>query len=337
MPEAAALVTGTVLITDHAWESVARERSVLEASGLTVVEAPSADEDTLAALAPGSDAIMTCFAPVTKRIIDSAPNLKVVARYGIGVDNIDVTAATARGVVVTNVPDYCVDEVAEHALALLLACTRGVARYNQAIRMGHWSLAAVSPLFRIKGRVLGLVGFGRIGRRLLEKVRGLGLEVIVSDPHLDSGVAQALAVTCVDFETLLTRADLVSVHAPLTPETRHLFNESALRKMKPTAVLVNTSRGELVDTVALARALRERWITAAGLDVLPHEPPDPDDPLLSLENVVLTPHAAFYSEESLAALQERTAGTVAAVLRGEPVEHLVNRGELVRRGVVLPG
>lgn len=321
----------SVLITDHSWPTIDRERAILEAAGLQVVEAPSPDEATLARLAADASGIMTCFATVTRQVIESAPGLEVIGRYGVGVDNIDVGTASARGIPVTNVPDYCVDEVAEHALALLLACARGIVRLDRAVQAGQWTLGAAGTLHRVAGRTLGVLGFGRIGQQVCRKALGLDLRVVAFDPLLPREMIRAAGATPVDLETLLRESDFISLHAPLVDGTDRIVDESALRKMKPTAILVNAARGGLVDTAALARALREGRLAAAGLDVQPTEPLAPDDPLIGLENVILTPHAAFYSEESLAELQERTARNVVAVLRGEPVQHVVNRSSLASR------
>jgi D-3-phosphoglycerate dehydrogenase len=326
--------TNTALITDHTWPDVTVETAILEAAGLQVVDAPQSDEATLCSMAADAVAILTCFAQVTAKIIDSARGLKVVARFGVGVDNIAVDAASARGIPVTYVPDYCVAEVAEHALALLLAQARGVVRYNASVKKRAWDLGVAAPLRRLEGQTLGLIGCGRIGARLAAKARGLGLHVVAHDPAFTAATAAAPdGVTAVDLDDLLARSDFVSLHVPLTPQTRGLVGEAVLRRMKSTAYLINTARGGLVDTKVLARGLREGWIAGAGLDVLPHEPIAADDPLLELDNVILTPHVAFYSEESLADLRRRTAQSVVDVLAERAPEHLANSGALFdRRG-----
>ncbi|HEY3058828.1 MAG TPA: C-terminal binding protein [Chloroflexota bacterium] len=319
--------TNRVLITDHTWPDVQVETALLEAAGLHVVDSPSSDESTLCALAKDAVAIMTCFARVTAPVIDSARNLRVVARYGVGVDNIAVDTATARAIPVTYVPDYCVAEVAEHALALLLSLARSVVRYNASVKAGGWDLGVGAPLRRIEGRTLGLIGCGRIGGRLAAKASGLGLRVLVYD---QAPIAPPQGAQTVTLDELLQQADFVSLHVPLTPETRGLVDEALLRRMKPTAFLINTARGGLVDTAALARALRDGWIAGAGLDVLPQEPIAADDALLGLDNLVLTPHVAFYSEESLAELRRRTAQSVVDVLANRAPEHLWNADALAR-------
>jgi len=239
-----------------------------------------------------------------------------------------VNTASARGIPVTYVPDYCVAEVAEHALALLLTQARGVVRYNASVKSRGWDLGVAAPLRRLEGQTLGLIGCGRIGARLAAKARGLGLRVLAHDPSLTTGPD---GVAVVDLDELLAQSDFVSLHVPLTPRTRGLLGESVLRRMKPTAFVINTARGGLVDTAALAHALREGWIAGAALDVLPQEPVAFDDPLLDLDNVVLTPHVAFYSEESLAELRSRTAQSVVDVLTDRAPEHLANADALSNR------
>lgn len=313
-----------VLITDYVWPTLARERAVLEPLGVELVPAPSGDEETLARLAAGVDGIMTCFADVTPAVVRASGQLKVIARYGIGVDNIAVDVATGRDVVVTNVPDYCAEEVAEHALALLLACARRLARYDRAVRCGSWNSEIGMPLYRVHGKTLGIVGFGQIGRRVAEKAQALGLHVLAHSPHLAEREARAAGCRAVSLPELLRDSDFVSLHLPLTPESAQMFDREQFRLMKPGAIFINTSRGGLVESAALADVLQSGHIAAAGIDVLPQEPPDPSDALLRQENLIVTPHVAFYSEESLAELQTRTAQAVAHVLSGTLPESVVN-------------
>jgi D-3-phosphoglycerate dehydrogenase / 2-oxoglutarate reductase len=317
-----------VLITDHAWPDVKVESAILEAAGLQVVDAPTSDEATLCSLAVDAVAIMTCFAQVTTSVVQSARGLQVVARFGVGVDNIAVDAASARGIPVTYVPDYCAAEVAEHALALLLALARGVVRYDRSVKARGWDLRVAAPMRRLEGQTLGVIGYGRIGARLAAKARGLGLRVLATGPRVPAGTSDG--VVAVELDELLATSDFVSLHVPLRPETRGLVDESVLRRMKPTAFLINTARGGLVDTPTLTRALREGWIAGAGLDVLPEEPIASDDPLLELDNVVVTPHVAFYSEESLVELRQRAAQSVVDVLARRIPEHVANVDALSR-------
>jgi D-3-phosphoglycerate dehydrogenase len=313
-----------VLITDYVWNSIQREEQVLAEIGAEVIAAPKSDENTLVDLAVDCDAIMTCFAQTTAKVIEASPKLKIVARYGVGVDNIDVATATRLGIVVTNVPDYCMDEVSEHAFTLMLAVGRRIMLLDRDIRRGGWNLNVAKPVHRIRGSTLGIVGFGRIGRMTGEKGRAFGMNLIAYDPLLPAADIRDRGAEPVDFDELLTRADYISIHAPLTPATHHLFDARAFRKMKRTAVIVNTARGVLIDPEALAQALRDHWIGGAGIDVLSREPPEKGNPLIGLDNIVMTSHEAFYSEESLVELQTRTAQEVVRVLRGERPLNLAN-------------
>jgi D-3-phosphoglycerate dehydrogenase / 2-oxoglutarate reductase len=316
--------TVKVLITDYVWPDISVEREILAEVGADVVSAPNGSEEVLAHLARDCDAIMTCFAKVTPAVVRAATRCVHIARYGIGVDNVAVDTATELGVVVTNVPTFCVDEVAEHALGLLLACARRIPRYDRDIRAGRWDLQAGKPLFRVRGSTLGLVGFGRTGRAMARRCSGLGVRMVACDPYIPVPADEFPNVEMCDLDRLLREADFVSLHVPLTPETRGLIGEDELRKMKPSSVLVNTSRGAVVDIPALERALEEGWIAGAGIDVLPQEPPPAGSRLLSIENAVLTPHSAFYSEESLKELQISTAREIARTLSGQMPVNVVN-------------
>jgi D-3-phosphoglycerate dehydrogenase len=314
-----------VLISDYAWKDLEIERAILSRVDANLLVSQTGAEDELTALAPAADGILTCWKAVTARVIQAAPECVAIGRYGIGLDNIDVAEATRHGIVVTNVPSYCVEEVSDHALALLISLARKVTFYDRAIKSGVYDLQAGTPLFRVRGRILGIVGFGKIGRALFHKARGLGLKVIVFDPYVDRASLSGFEVEVVDFPGLLERSDFISIHVPLTPETRGLFNLAALRQMKPHAFLINTSRGHLIDAEALREALDKGIIAGAGLDVLPVEPPAPGDPLVGHPRTIITPHAAFDSEESLIELRETAAKQMAAVLSGTRPENIVNR------------
>jgi len=319
-----------VLVTDYEWPTLDRECSILDPLGVELVPSPSGDEDTLVQLAADVDGIMTCFASVTPAVVRAPAHLKVIARYGIGVDNIAVGVATSRDVVVTNVPNYCAEEVAEHALALLFACARRVAIYDRAVRDENWNSAVGMPLYRITGKTLGIVGFGQIGRRMAAKAQALGLQVLAFSPRLTPADAQGAGCRAVRLAELLEESDFVSLHLPLTPQSAQMFDRERFSQMKPGAVFINTSRGGLVESAALAEALESGHLAAAGVDVLPQEPPEPDEPLLGQDNLIITPHVAFNSEESLAELQIRTAQSIARVLQGQMPESVVNP-EVLRR------
>ncbi len=313
-----------VVVTDHVFPSLDVERAVLRAAGAELVVLQATSDAELLDAAAEADALLVCYAPVTRRVIERLTRCRVIARYGIGVDNVDVSAATERGIVVTNVPDYCVDEVSDHALGMLLACARKLAWLDRRVRAGRWDARDAAPMHRLRGRVLGLIGFGKIPRCLAAKARALGLELLAFDPYVSADEMLAHGVRKATFDELLARADYVSVHAPLVPETRGLIGEAALRAMKPTAYLINTSRGPIVSLGAVARALREGWIAGAALDVLETEPPADADALRGLETLLLTPHVAFYSEESVEELQRKAAESVVRVLTGETPRYPVN-------------
>jgi D-3-phosphoglycerate dehydrogenase len=313
-----------VLITDYAWPTVDIEREILGAVGAELIVAETGVEDELVRLAPEADAILTCWQRTTAAVLDAAPRCRYVGRYGIGLDNIAVGRATELGILVTNVPDFCFDEVAEHALALLLACARKIVPFTRDTDRGIWNLAAGRPIARLRGQTLGLFGYGGIARALADRVCGLGLNILAYTPRLTPGPLADGVTATNDLSELLRTADYISIHAPATDETRGLFNAETLRQMKPTAYLINTSRGALIDEPALYHALTEGWIAGAALDVLTKEPAEPNHMLLTLPNTIVTPHAAFYSEESTEELQRKTATQAALVLTGQTPPNIIN-------------
>ena len=287
-----------VVITDMVGPTMEPERRVLGDLADLVV-APGVSGPEILAAAADADAILNTYAKLPGEVLRGLPRCRIVARYGIGVDTVEILAATELGILVTNVPDYCIDEVSDHALALILALTRKVLVCTAAVRAGTWVVKTAMPIQRHRGRTLGLVGFGKIPRALAPKAQALGLAVIAADPYVSPDAAAPLGVRMVDFPTLLRESDVVSIHAPLTDETRGLFGDREFGQMKPGAILVNTSRGPLVQQAALVRALESGRLAGAGLDVLEAEPPSRENPLLGMPNVALTPHIAFYSEQSL--------------------------------------
>ncbi len=313
-----------VLVTDYVWPSVDPEREVLAAIGGELVVAPDGREETLAALAEDVDGILTCFAQVTPRVVEAAKRCVVIGRYGVGVDNIAVDTATRLGIMVTWVPDYCVDEVSDHALALLLAWNRRINLFDSSVKAGRWHVELTMPIHRLRGRTIGIIGLGRIGRALSRKAGAFGMEVVAADPFVSVEDAAAAGVRLADMNTLLEESDFVSVHTPLTPETRNLIGKDALDRMKPSAFLINVARGALIDEDALYEALKENRIAGAGLDLLVEVPPPPDHPLLGLDNVIITPHVAFFSRESVRELQVRATQEVARVLTGRMPDNTVN-------------
>jgi D-3-phosphoglycerate dehydrogenase len=320
-----AMPTHQVLVTDHAWPSLEIEAQVLSEVGAELIVAKQGDEEELLSLAPEVDAILTCWKPVTQAVLERATRCVIVSRYGVGLDNIAVEDATRLGMIVTNVPDFCLEEVSDHAMALLLGCARRIGLFARATRSGRWNLDEGRPIHRLRGQTLGLVGFGNTARALVPKAQGFGLKVIAYSPRLDPEACEALGVEPCGWDELLERADYLSLHVPLTSETRHLIDARTLRAMRATAYLINTSRGAVIDEQSLHQALTDGSIAGAGLDVLAEEPPPPDHPLLALDNVVATPHAAFYSVAAIEELERSAAQNVAAVLRGELPKNVINR------------
>jgi D-3-phosphoglycerate dehydrogenase len=312
--------TFRALYTDYPWADIKLEQSILAEVDCEIITSPDNKEATLARLAPGMDAILTCWAPVTARVIDAADRCRHIARTGIGLDNIDVARATELGIVVTNVPDYCVNEVAEHTLALVFALGRNIAGYHLATKNGKYDLVAGLPVERISGKTLGVIGVGQIGRILASRAAGVGMRVVGTNRSRNVPAG----VEWLPLAELLAASDYVSVQAPLTPETRHMINRDALRRMKPTAFLINTSRGGLVDHAALAEALAENRVAGAALDVQDREPPDLSTPPYNDPRVIVTPHAAFYSSQATDELRTRVGRQAAAFLRGERPENVVN-------------
>ncbi|OYW17434.1 MAG: dehydrogenase [Planctomycetales bacterium 12-60-4] len=311
-----------VLITDRAWPDTELERRILDAIGATIVEPAGTDEASLCAAAADVDAIATNWAKVTTSVINAAPRCRIVARLGIGVDNIDIPAASARGIPVTNCPDYCVAEVADHALGMLLALARHIAFFHGRTKRGEYSLqAGQAGLRRLSTQTLGLFGLGRIGRELASRARALGLNIIA---HTSSGDDYGVGCRMVSFDMLLAESDYLSLHAPLTAATHHKFNAAAFANMRATAMLINTSRGGLIDHAALWTALQQGQVAGAALDVFEPEPPDLTEPLFQDERVIVTPHAAFVSAESLADLRNRVMGQVAAALTDRRPENVLN-------------
>ena len=324
-----------VVITDTVFPSLDPERQTLGDIADLVV-APGTNPEALIAEGRDADAVINTYAKLPGEVLRGLANCRIVARTGIGVDTVDMPTATALGIIVTNVPDYCIDEVSDHALALILSLTRKVVSCTTLVRGGSWAVKDAVPIARHRGRTLGLVGFGRIPRALAPKAQAIGFQVIAFDPYVPAADGAALGVRRVDFETLLRESDVVSIHAPLTDETRGLFGDREFGVMKAGAFLVNTSRGPLIQGAALVRALESGRLAGAGLDVLDVEPPPADSPLLRLPNVAVTPHIGFYSEQSLVELQTKAAQEVRRALTGEGPRNIVNRDVLARARAFTP-
>jgi D-3-phosphoglycerate dehydrogenase len=314
-----------VAVTDHVFPNLDQERELLARAGHELRFGTNATTvNEVREAVAGAQAVLNCYAQMPADVIRELHGCVVIARYGIGLDTIDLDEATAKGILVTNVPDYCVDEVSDHALALILSLARGVTVLDRRVRAGSWNPSDARPLHRLRGRTIGLVGFGRIARALAAKVAPLGFRVVTTDPFVSEEAVRAAGAQLVTLEELLGAADVVSIHAPLTVDNRHLIGERELAMMKPGAILVNTSRGPLIDVDALRAALGEGRLGGAGLDVLEVEPPLADDPLLRRDDLVITPHAAFYSEESLKELQRKAVEQVIDALAGRMPPYAVN-------------
>jgi D-3-phosphoglycerate dehydrogenase len=319
-----------VAVTDYVFPSLEPEQRVLAPLGVDLRSAQCKSEEEIITLAKDADAILNCYAKMTTRVIENLSRCKIIARYGIGVDNVDLIAATRAGILVTNVPDYCIDEVSDHALALLLTLARHIVAADRAVKAGAWDVVAHAEIHRLRGQTLGLLGFGKIARALASKVKPLGMKVLAYDPYVEAKLIAREEAEAVSLDRLLVEADVISIHVPLSPETRNLIGESELARMKLTALVINTSRGGIVDEQALAKALTAKRLGGAALDVLSVEPPPSDHPLRQAPNVILTPHLGFYSRESVVELQTKAAEEVARALKGEPPRSPINREVLAR-------
>ena len=318
-----------VLITDYVWPSTDPEREVLEAGGAEVVVAPNGEEETLTGLARDADAIMTCFAQVTENVVRAAERCRVIGRFGVGVDNIAVSTATELGIAVTYVPDYCVDEVSDHVMALLHAWNRKIVLFDRSVKERGWgSQPLTMRMMRLRGKTIGVVGFGRIGQAVAGKARAFGLRILASDPFVDPATVEAFGGSLVELPELLRESDFVSLHTPLSEETRNLIGPRELASMKREAFLINAARGPLIDEEALCSALVNGVIAGAGLDVMVDNLPSGDHPLLALENIIITPHVAFFSQESTLELEQRAAAEVVKVMQGTMPDNLVNSAVL---------
>jgi len=314
-----------VVISDCDHGTVEVEKKVFEEAGFDWELLDCETEDEVIANCTGAAGILSQYAPIKARAIASLPELKVLSRYGVGVDNLDVEAASRAGVAVCNVPDYCQDDVSTHAFALLLDLVRKVTRLAVDTASGGWDFSLAGSVPRTEGKTLGLLGFGAIGRIMARKALGFNMKVLAYDPYVKS---TEMDVRLVGLDELLRESDFLSVHAPLTPETEKVINAESISKMKDGAYLVNTSRGALVDEKALADALKSGKLSGAGLDVLTQEPPEKDTPLLGLDNTVITPHCSYFSNESFDELKEKAARNMVEVLTGAPVSYLLNRDAL---------
>jgi len=297
----------------------------LEAAGAEVLISPDGEESTLIELSKDVDAIMTCFAQVTENVVRAAKKCVVIGRFGVGTDNIAVDTATELGIAVTYVPDYCIDEVSDHVIAMLNTWNRKISIFDQSVKRDGWGhLGLTMRIMRLRGKTIGIVGFGRIGQAVAKKAAAFGMTVIAHDPVISETTAKEHGAQLVDLQELLTLSDFVTLHAPLIPSTHHMIGESELNLMKKEAFLINAARGPLIDENALYKALKNGDIAGAGLDVMEDNVPARNHPLLQLNNIIITPHTAFFSQESTLELEQRAATEVVNVYQGLMPDNLYN-------------
>ena len=313
-----------VAVADSVFPNLDPATEVVSRIGGTLQLATEPTPEAILRIAADADAVLVTYAKITADMIRQMRKCRIISRFGIGVDNVDIPEATKAGIVVTKVPDYCIDEVSDHTMALLLAVVRKIPFISAQVHAGTWKMPNVVPIHRLRGSVLGLVGFGRIPQLVAPKAKAFGMTVQAYDPYVPKEVFAREGVEGVDLPTLLKTSDYVSIHSPLVPETKGLFNADAFRQMKKTAYVVNTARGPIIDEAALAQALDAGEIAGAALDVMSQEPPGPSSPLFGRDNVIVTPHTSFYSEESLVELQTKAAEEVVAVLSGKAPRNPVN-------------
>jgi len=318
-------VNQTVLITAGVFLQFNRDGAeCLQQAGLTVKEPPRfgpLSEDLLIEQLQGCTAVIAATDPYNERVFAACPDLKVVARWGIGYDSVDVAAATRHGVMVLNTPGVVTEAVADMTFALMLGAARRIPHCDRVVRSGEWLNVFSGQVF---GKTLGVIGLGQIGQAVVRRARGFSMSILAYDPYCEDGLCEELIIEHTPLERLLVESDFVTLHCTMCPETQHLINRERLRLMKPTAYLINAGRGALVDQAALAEALRDKWIAGAGLDVLAEEPPDPHDPLLQLDNVVLTPHVSSFTYDTVANVNRRVCENVIEALSGERPRFIVN-------------
>ncbi|WP_404455040.1 C-terminal binding protein [Oceanobacillus kapialis] len=315
-----------VVITDHEYMDLRYEENILNHDDIELVKMQCTTEEEVIEACKNADGIINLYAPLSRKVIDELKNCKVITRYGVGVDTVDIQAATEKGICVANVPDYGVDEVSDHALALIMSLLRKITTSNQIVKNGTWDVNHSKPIRRLNTLTIGLVGFGSIPRRLAMKLQVLGINIIVADPFVAEEVIVESNVTLVSLEELCKRADLISIHAPLTKGTKGMIGKEQIAIMKKGVYLVNTARGPVVDENALIEALQNGTVAGVGLDVIETEPIASDHPFLSMDNVTLTPHMAGYSEESAAEMRSKAAlGITDVLLYGQYPKYLVNK------------
>ena len=323
-----------VVITDYQYDAISQEEAIVRGAGFELVSRQKSTPEQVLEITRDADAIITQYCNIDKTVIDQLEHCKIIIKYGIGINNIDADAASAKGIYVCNVPDYGIDEVSNHAIALLFALNKKLPVITDALKGGDWGYSSIVPLRRLAGSTLGLVGFGRIPQAVARKMSGFGVRTIAYDPYCSAERMAVMGVEKVEIDTLIRESDNISIHCPYTPDTHHMFNAAAFASMKDSAFLINTARGPIIDEQALLEALKAGAIAGAGLDVFESEPITPEHPLLQLPNVIATPHCAWYSEEAIRVLQRSVAEEVVRVLQGNPPLHPCNAKQLATQSQV---
>ena len=315
-----------VVMTDDRHKTYEEEKKVLTDIGAEVIIANCSTTQEVIDTCKDADGIMVNLAPMPAEVIEQLQKCKIISRYGVGYDNVDVAACTKKGIYLANVPDYCAEEVSDQALALLMACARKVARRDAQVRAGQWNIGKADPIYRIAGKTFSFLGFGIIGRCLYRKIKGFGFSrILIYDPFIDAATIKSMGAEKVEWEEALKESDYISIHMPLNDKTRGIINAEAFNKMKSTAIIINTSRGPIIDEKALIDALTKGRINSAGLDVHTKEPLDKDNPLMKIQNCVLTDHAGWYSEEAMSELKRKVAENVKDVLLTGKPKYPVNK------------
>ncbi len=310
-----------VVITDCDHGFIDPEQEIMDNIDAELILCQLKTEEELIAACKDADGLINQYTLISRKVAENLPRCKVISRYGVGVDSIDIEAATELGIIIANVPDYSTSEVADHAASLLLTCYRKIITANDAVKAGIWDYQVMYPIYSSEKSTVGLFGMGQIGRAFTKRMLAFGFNVIAHDPYIKEKIA---GIQMVDFDTLISESDFISIHCPLTKTTYHRFGEEEFKKMKKNTIIINSARGSIIDEAALIKALQKKWIAGAALDVLEKEPPDPANPLLKMDNVIITPHGAWFSVASRIELKKRTAQNVAMVLQGIAPRNIVN-------------
>ncbi len=318
-----------VVITDYQYEHINAEKNIIESAGFLLEDYQLKDSQQLIPICKDADAIITQYSDISAELIQQLEHCSMIIKYGIGVNNIDVEAASKKGIYVCNVPDYGVEEVSDHAVAMMLCLAKKLPVLTKALQSGDWGYGSTVPLKRICSCTLGLIGFGRIPQLVAKKMQGFGVRILVYDPYVSNEIMSKEGVEGADLEQIFKESDFISVHVPLNSATKGMIGKNAFDKMKSTAIVINTARGGVIDETELIQALLKGKIAGAGVDVYETEPVAADNPLLHMDNVIATPHCAWYSETAITTLQRKVAEEVVNVLNGNEPFNCVNRKSLI--------